>query len=99
MAEARRYLCSHLISLHTGEAELRANLEEIWPEGAILECEQPVEPGAHSELRCDRLMYAGKVTEVTRHEFGWRVEIEFSPLTPWSLASFQPAHLFPLGEP
>jgi hypothetical protein len=37
--------------------------------------------------------FHGTVTDVEEHELGWRLELEFSPMTPWSLESFQPEHL------
>jgi len=36
--------------------------------------------------------------QVEQHEFGWRFEVEFSPMTPWDPAQFQPEHLLDLSE-
>ena len=90
----RRYLCSHLVSLRANSRESTVNLEEIWQSGATIECEDTVEKGAAVEIRCDAAVFAGRATRVERHEYGWRVDIEFSPLTPWSLEKFRPQHLF-----
>ena len=69
------------------------NLEEIWEGGAVLESEEPAEGGAKAELRCATALFAGHINRVERHEFGWRLEMEFSPLTLWSPDRFQPEHL------
>lgn len=89
----RRYLCSELVSLRMNSGESKVNLEEIWQNGAIIEAETPVETGARVEIRSGQALFAGKITKVERHEFGWRAELEFSPLTPWSPDRFRPQHL------
>ncbi len=68
------------------------NLEEIWATGALLECEDalPVHEGV--EIRWDSVMLAGRVRAVEAHEFGFRVEVELSALTPWSPALGDVAH-------
>ena len=89
----RRYLCSELVTARISDADRNVNLEEIWQNGAILESEGPAEHGAKAELRCATAIFAGRINRVERHEFGWHLEIEFSPLTPWSPDRFQPEHL------
>ncbi len=89
----RRYLCSELVAIKVNSVETKVNLEEIWRNGAVLESEEPIEEGARVEMRSGTAFFAGKVTEVERHEFGWRVDVEFSPLTPWSPDRFRPQHL------
>ena len=91
--KARRYLCSELVALRMNSADSIVNLEEIWRDGAAFESEEPVIDGAQVELRCGRVVFAGKVILAEQHEFGWRVEVEFSPLTPWNPAQFQPQHM------
>jgi hypothetical protein len=100
---ARRYLCSQLVRLRVGETTpgettLTANLEEIHERGAVLECEQPLPEGARAELTCAGATLHGVMTSVEPHEFGWRVSIEFSPLTPWSRGLFEPEHLLDLDD-
>lgn len=90
---APRYLCSDLVTLRIGVTESTVNLEEIGRDGAAIESEEPITDGIRVEIRCGSVFFAGKVTEVERHEFGWRAEIEFSPLTPWSLEQFRPQHM------
>jgi hypothetical protein len=98
----QRYLCSQLVALRNNSGEsavnLAVNLEEIWTTGAVLESEEPVEEGANMEIRCGSALFAGRILQVERHEFGWRLEVEFSPLTPWSLEKFQPEHLLNISK-
>jgi hypothetical protein len=95
---SRHYLCSQLVSLNTssgtGARDSVVNLEEIWDCGAILESEQAVDEGALIEIRCEQTFFSGKAVKVEKHEYGWRVEVKFSPMTPWKPDEFQPAHLF-----
>lgn len=95
---AQRYLCSELVTLKVNAADCIVNLEEIWQGGASLESDDPVVEGASVELRCGGAFFVGKVTQVERHEFGWRVEVQFSPLTPWNPEQFRPQHLLGLSE-
>ena len=94
---SQRYLCSHLVALRNNSEEssvhLVANLEEIWATGAVIESEQPVKEGTNMEMRCGSALFAARVVQAERHEFGWRLQVEFSPLTPWSLEQFEPKHL------
>ncbi|HEY3825131.1 MAG TPA: hypothetical protein VGL82_11265 [Bryobacteraceae bacterium] len=98
----QRYLCSHLVALKNNSrapaVNLFANLEEIWCTGAVLEAEEPVEMGAKIELRGGSATFVGHVVQVERHELGWRLEVEFSPLTHWSVEKFAPQHLLDLSK-
>ena len=94
----QRYLCSELVPLRFGAVEKTVNLEEIWEMGAVFEAEEPVKKGARAEMRAGGVLFAGKVTRVDQHEFGWRFEVEFSPLTPWSVERFLPKHLLDVSE-
>ncbi len=92
-ANSRRYLCSHLVTLVFGGQSRVVNLEEICRTGACLESDGPVPAGVAVEIRTDGVQFQGTVTEVEEHELGWRIELEFSPLTPWSVEHFRPQHL------
>lgn len=98
LMSGQRYLCSELIPLRLDAAEKIANLEEIWEMGAVFEAEEPVKKGARVEMRAGQALFAGRVTQVDQHEFGWRFEVEFSPLTPWSVERFLPKHLLDVSE-
>jgi hypothetical protein len=90
---SERYLCSQLVKLRVETREFTVNLEEIREFGAELESEEAVEEGAKAEIRCEGALFAGRITEVEQHEFGWRLAMEFSPKTPWRPEEFRPAHL------
>jgi hypothetical protein len=102
----QRHLCSQLVELRIGTAEpglhqdanFTVNLEEIWTNGAVLESEEPLEEGAKVEIRCETAFFAGSIVHAERHEFGWRLEMEFSPLTPWNVEKFQPEHLLDVSK-
>lgn len=98
--DVQRYLCSDLVVLKTKEGESVVNLEEIWGNGAAFESEVAVECGSKLEMRAEEAKFHGTATSVEHHEFGWRVEMEFSPLTPWSPAQYVPKHLLhmPVGN-
>ena len=81
------------MTLRCGEFSTIVNLEEIWESGAVLECEDEPPAGVPAEIRCQGVTLCGRLTKVEEHEFGWRAEMEFSPLTPWSPERFQPDHM------
>jgi hypothetical protein len=90
---SERYLCSQLVKLRIGPKEFTVNLEEIWLNGAELESEEGVEQGKRAEIRCEGVFFAGRIAGVEEHEFGWRLTMEFSPMTPWRPEKFRPDHL------
>jgi hypothetical protein len=102
----QRYLCSQLVDLRLSTMEpgsrqtasRTVNLEEIWTNGAVLESDEPVEVGGKVEIRCGTAFFTGSIVSVERHEFGWRLEMEFSPATPWNSEQFRPEHLLDLSK-
>jgi hypothetical protein len=94
----KRYLCSQLVALRCGGETRTVNLEEIWESGAIFETEEPVSSSGWAEFRCGGFTLCGRLTRTEPHEFGWRIEMEFSPLTPWSPERFRPDHLLDPSE-
>ena len=95
----RRFFCSQLVALRNNSIGSIVNLEEIWENGAVLESEEPVEEGSKIEIRCGAAFFAGRIVQVERHEFGWRFEVAFSPMTPWNPEKFQPEHLLDVWRP
>ncbi len=93
-----RYLCSDLVALHCAGVARTVNLEEIWESGAVLEAEEPLPTFAAAEIRSGGVRLCGRLTRVEKHAFGWRIEIQFSPLTPWSVEKYRPEHLLDVSE-
>jgi len=88
-----RYLCSQLVRLAVPDPpEQWVTLEEIWEDGAMLECESEVDLGASAMISADDVSFTGRITAVDRHEFGWQVEITFSPSTRWTMEKWRPDH-------
>lgn len=95
---APRYLCSHLVRLTAGGREQWVNLEEIWRDGAVMECEEAVAAGVGATIAADGARFSGRVTRVESHEFGWTVEVALSLLTPWSMERWTPEHALELAK-
>ncbi|HEY4088790.1 MAG TPA: hypothetical protein VGM43_22825 [Bryobacteraceae bacterium] len=91
--ESRRYLCSQLAKLTLDGQAQWVNIEEIWETGVILESEAVVIEGTDASLSVEGASFQGRLTSVQQEEFGWRVEMEFSPETPWSPELWRPDHL------
>ncbi|HVY91114.1 MAG TPA: hypothetical protein VHA14_00140 [Bryobacteraceae bacterium] len=91
--ENRRYLCSQLATLKVDGQETWVNIEEICETGVTLECETEIAAGVAVALAAGDAVFQGRVTQVQKEEFGWRVEMEFAAETPWSPARWQPDHL------
>jgi len=92
-------LCSHLASIRVSDKVWPVLIEEIWREGAILECEEEIPQIEFAELDCggpffgDKLIFEGRLSRASEHEFGWRTEMTFSAGTLWSEKKFRPSHL------
>lgn len=97
-SKSRRYLCSQLVTLRWGTESRIVNLEEICRNEAILEAEACVAVGSRVTLDAEKTRFHGIVTVAQEHEFGWRIRVELSPLTPWSLEVFAPEHLLDTSD-
>jgi hypothetical protein len=93
IVEIRRYLCSQLATLTIEGQAHGVNIEEIWETGVALECETPVVADVPASISAEGVAFEGRVSNVRQDELGWRVEIEFSPETPWSPVQWRPDHL------
>jgi hypothetical protein len=81
------------MTLRWGEESRIVNLEEIGRKDAILDTDEPLPESTRVTLHAGNVRFHGTVTLSEKHQFGWRVRIEFSPMTPWSLETFEPEHL------
>ena len=96
--DAPRYLCSQLVTMSWNDGAAIVNLEEIRTGGAVLESEMEVPVNSPVEIRCGSVFFAGTLTHSEAHDAGFRIHVEFSPLTLWSIDSFRPEHLLDLAE-
>ena len=92
-------LCSELVTARWTDAfdqrqEAVVNLEEIWPEGAILQFEYPMRPGVGVEFLCGPTRFEGAVTESRSDFVGHFVEIQFADGCRWSRDLYEPDHFF-----
>ena len=92
-----RYLCSDLVTLKRASGPCVVNLEEISETLAVFEAEGPFDVREQLCIECEGALFHGFVSTVEKHEFGWRIEMELSPLTPWSPERFRPRHLLDLA--
>jgi hypothetical protein len=98
-----RYLCSNLVSVHLpvhsgGEREVVGNLEEIYPSGAYLNLEEPIDSGLPIRMVCSDLQatYEFKAVVAACHHdpaTGYYIEVEFSPGFQWSPEVYMPKHV------
>lgn len=93
LMDTPHYLCSQLVELTIDGRGQWVNLEEIREDGAILEAEQELAKGAAARISAGTVVFEGRITDVRKEEFGWRIEIAFSPDTPWSPERWKPEHL------
>ena len=99
-AVRHRMLCSEIVNLHLqvgagNDRELRANLEEIWPSGAILWTDVRIPEhtplwflGGSFELR------GQAVAQTALRGLGYFVEMQFHPRCRWSEEEYRPKHFF-----
>ena len=86
-------MCSQLVRLAVPDVpEQWVTLEEIWDDGAMLECEAEVALGVSALISADDVSFTGRITAVERHEFGWKAEVTFSPMTRWTMEKWRPEH-------
>jgi hypothetical protein len=88
-----RFLCSELVTLRRGGTELVVNLEEIGPDGALVEADETLASGEPVELQCGEHRFPGAVQGIEPHDFGCRVDILFEKGTGWRPEMYRPHHL------
>ena len=94
-----RLLCSDLIKVRIEDAggapaELIANLEDISPNGACLQFDQPMPEGTRLCLRLGRHLFRGRAVHSTRNDIGHFVGVQFDAGKLWSREIYEPKHLF-----
>jgi hypothetical protein len=87
----KQYLCSHLVTLRSGNHETPANLERIWADGATVNAEEPIESGTRVSIFAAECELSGSVKSCETDPAGHYLEISLDKQ--WSLESFVPDHL------
>lgn len=93
-------MCSEILSLHLQAREERAhelkvNLEQIWPSGALFQTEVPIRPLTSLWFAGGGYQFRGHVVAQSLiNELGYFVEMGFHPSCVWSERKYRPKHLF-----
>lgn len=99
-AARRSMLCSEIVSLHVQmgpgrHRELKANLEEIWPAGAILWTDVRIRQYTSLRFLGGGFELRGQVVaQRLLRGLGYLVEMQFYPGCSWSEQKYRPKHLF-----
>lgn len=99
-AVRRSMLCSEIINLHLQvragrDRELKANLEEIWPAGAILWTDVRIRQYTSLWFLGGGFEFRGQVMAHTvLRGLGYFIEMRFDPGCRWSEQKYRPKHLF-----
>jgi len=99
-AARRSMLCSEIVNLHLQAAKgcdriLKANLEEIWPAGAILWTDVQIRQSEALSFLGGSCEFRGQVSaQKLLRGLGYLVEMQFQPDCRWSENKYRPKHLF-----
>jgi hypothetical protein len=93
-------LCSEILNLHLRsragrEREMKVNLEEIWPSGALFLTDEPIRPFTSLWFAGGGHEFRGQVMARTLLKgLGYFIEMRFHPGCAWSQQKYYPKHLF-----
>jgi len=93
-------LCSEILNLHLRsragrERELKVNLEEIWPSGAILWTDVRIPAFASLWFLGGGHEFRGEtIAQTLLKGLGYFVEMQFDPRCMWTLQKYRPKHFF-----
>ena len=99
-AARRTMLCSEIVNLHLQagagrDLTLKANLEEIWPAGAILWTDVRIPQATFLWFLGGSFELRGQVSaQKLLRGLGYLVEMQFYPGCSWSEQKYRPKHLF-----
>ena len=99
-AVRRNMLCSEIVNLHLQigmgrDRILKANLEEIWPAGAILWTDARIRQYTSLFFLGGGFEFRGQVSgQKLLRGLGYLVEMQFHPGCGWSEQKYRPKHLF-----
>jgi hypothetical protein len=93
-------LCSEILDLHWQSRvgrkhELKVNLEEIWPSGALFQTEGRIPLNASLWFAGGGCEFRGQVIARTFLKgLGYFIEMQFQPGCKWSQRKYRPKHCF-----
>jgi len=96
-----RLICADLVRLDWNIRTLEGVLEDISPQGACIQLEEPVPEGEAitiTEIEGHSPPFSGWVTYCVYRECGYFVGIQFSRGSKWSPGVFEPQHLTNLEQ-
>ena len=99
-AARRKMLCSEIVSLHVQAGEgrnriLQANLEEIWPAGAVFWTDVRIRQATSMRFLGGGFEFRGQVSAQKLFKgLGYLVEMQFYPGCRWSEQRYRPRYLF-----
>ena len=97
-----RYLCAELVRLAwfagMNSCSADAVLEDISVQGACVQMEEPLVPGAVVMLRLGEAPFHCRVYSCSQRDEGYFIRMRFSDETPWSAGVATPQHLTSLRE-
>lgn len=94
-----RMLCSELLCLHVESApgvrqKIRANLEEIWTSGAILQTDSPIPPLSRVWFSRHGNRFLGRAGSISfLPGLGHFIEMQFEAGSRWFEQSYRPKHM------
>jgi hypothetical protein len=92
--------CSEILNLHLQpkagrERTLKANLEEIWPSGALFQTDARISPETEFSFMGGGYEFRGHViARKLVRGLGYFVEMRFDPSHNWSEKKYRPQHFF-----
>jgi hypothetical protein len=92
----KRLLCADLVRIDWNARTLEGVLEDICPQGASVEVEEPIPPGevvSIAEPAGQFALFSGQVTHCVREDCGYLLGVRFTGPTVWSRGVFKPQHL------
>ncbi len=92
----KRLMCADLVRVEWNIRSLEGVLEDISPQGACIQVEEPIPEGeaiSILEIEGHSPPFTGWVTYCVYRDYGYFVGVQFSRATPWSPGVFEPQHL------
>ncbi len=97
----KRLLCADLVRIDWKAGTVEGVLEDISPQGASVETEEPIPPGelvSMGDPAGQFALFSGLVTYCERRDCAYLLGVRFTGPTAWSRGIFKPQHLTNVDE-